>query len=536
MKRDVTLLLLFLYAVLAFSNDKRHVSSHEQTPRSTEKRQFRGAWIATVANIDWPSHKAMPADSQMMEMRTTLDSLRATGVNAVLFQARPCADALYRSDKEPWSAFLSGKQGTPPDSLPYDPLDSLITLAHDRCMEAHVWLNPYRAAMTDKVNTLDSTHPYFQHPEWFLSFGGRLYFNPGIDSVRDYLLDIVSDIVTRYDLDALVFDDYFYPYPIPQKEFPDLPTYKENPRGFSTLADWRRDNVNMTIAAVSEKVRQLKPWVQFGISPFGVWRHQADDTRGSNTVKALTNYDDLYADVLYWIDNDLLDYVSPQLYWEKGHRLASYDILLPWWCQNKGSANLYISLYASGFSQNKRISAWQTPNEIARQLTTNRQDSTRADVSGEIFYSTKYFLRNEQGLLDSLRNDFYRDVALTPFSKLAIRDKRMEAVFRTKQPHNVTIHQIERDEQPDSVVITWDAVEEEGGKAPLYYVVYAFEGHKYVGDTSTGQNIIALTRQPTVDITEFCQDKHGRYSFVVTTFNRYRLESLPASCETVRLR
>lgn len=527
MKRFVILLLLIAHVLLTWGQT-------DETYKNA-KRQFRGAWIATVANIDWPSHKGMPADSQMMEMRFMLDSLRSIGINAVLFQARPCADALFRSDKEPWSAYLNGTQGTPPDSLPYDPLDSLISMAHERCMEAHVWLNPYRAAMSDKINTLDSMHPYFRHPDWFLTYGGRLYFNPGIDSVRDYLLDIVSDIVTRYDLDALVFDDYFYPYPIPKTAFPDYKTYKDNPRGFSTLSDWRRDNVNKTMAAVSQTVHQLKPWVHFGISPFGVWRHQDSDPRGSQTKKALTNYDDLYADVMNWIDNDLLDYVSPQLYWEKGHSLASYDILLPWWSQQKGKANLYISLYASGFSQNKRSLAWQTPNEIERQLASNRTDTLRNDVKGEIFYSTKYFLQNEQGLLDSLTNNYYANFALPPYSNLTINDKRMEAALRTPQPHNVSLHLTKRNQQPDSVIITWDAVNEQDGKAPLYYIVYAFEGHKYVGDTSMAQNIIAVTRQPFADITQFCSDKDGHYTFVVTTFNRYRIESLPASCVSKRL-
>ena len=291
---------------------------------------FRGAWIATVANIDWPSTEAVGNDSlQKAEMVWILDSLQSLGINAVIFQVRPTADALYQSEYEPSSHWLMGKQG---DSLTYDPLAWTIEQAHERHMEVHVWLNPYRVnlAKTD-TSTICADHIWRKHPEWFWEYNKQWYFNPGLDITREWICTIVQDIVYRYDIQAIHMDDYFYPYPVGGKPLPDVETYKKYPRGFDNIEDWRRDNVNRAIQEISATIHECKDSVQFGISPFGVWRNASVDSTGSKTTAGITNYDDLYADIRLWIREGWIDYVLPQLYWEIGKKAADYETLAHWW-------------------------------------------------------------------------------------------------------------------------------------------------------------------------------------------------------------
>ena len=365
---------------------------------------FKGAWIATVANIDWPTPEAVGNDTmQQAEMVWLLDSLQAIGINAIVFQVRPTADALYKSEYEPTSHWLTGTQG---DSLSWDPLEWTIKQAHQRKMEVHAWLNPYRVnlAKTD-TSVICAEHIWRKHPDWFWEYNKQWYFDPGLDVTREWICTIVQDIIQRYDVQAIHMDDYFYPYPVGKKQLPDIETFKKYPRGFEDIRDWRRNNVNLAIQAISETIHECKDSVQFGISPFGVWRNASVDSTGSATTAGITNYDDLYADIRLWIQKGWIDYVLPQLYWEIGKKAADYEVLAHWWANEvKGTkCQLYIGMAPYRLEGAKRDNPWGQGNEIGRQMKLNR---TIPEITGECFYSTRPLLRNPRGVCDTIK-EFY---------------------------------------------------------------------------------------------------------------------------------
>ena len=369
---------------------------------------FRGAWIATVANIDWPSPEAVgDTQKQQEEMVWILDSLESVGINAIIFQVRPTSDALYQSELEPISHWLTGTQGTWGEQEPWDPLAWTIEQAHERNMEVHVWLNPYRVnlAKTD-TSILALDHIMRQHPEWFWCYAKQWYFDPGLDITCDWICTVVSDIVDRYDIQAIHMDDYFYPYPAGGKPLPDTKTFEQYPRGFTDIRDWRRANVNRAIEEISRAIHECKPEVQFGISPFGVWRNASVDSTGSATQAGITNYDDLYADIRLWIQKGWIDYVLPQLYWEIGKKVADYEILAHWWANEvKGTkCQLYIGMAPYRLEGASPKTAWGQGNEIGRQMRLNR---TIEEISGECFYSTRPLLRNPRHVCDTIR-EIYR--------------------------------------------------------------------------------------------------------------------------------
>lgn len=377
-----------------------------------EPISFRGAWIATVANIDWPSKEAVgDTEKQQEEMIWLLDSLEAIGINAIIFQVRPTADALYYSELEPVSHWLTGKQGSWDNSqftihnlqLPWDPLAWTIEQAHQRGMEVHVWLNPYRVNLaTTDTSILAAGHIFRQHPEWFWSYNKQWYFDPGLEVTREWICTIVQDIIERYDVQAIHMDDYFYPYPAGGKQLPDSESFAKHPRGFEDIREWRRDNVNLAIQAISETIHECKDSVEFGISPFGVWRNASVDSTGSATTAGITNYDDLYADIRLWIQKGWIDYVLPQLYWEIGKKAADYEVLAHWWANEvKGTkCKLYIGMAPYRLEGASAKSAWGKGNEISRQMRLNR---TIPEISGECFYSTRPLLRNPRGVCDTIR-------------------------------------------------------------------------------------------------------------------------------------
>ena len=282
------------------------------------KYEFRAAWIATVENIDWPSKKGLSVDSQKVEFIRQLDMHRRNGLNAVVVQIRPAADALYPSSYEPWSEWLTGAQGRPPSPY-YDPLEFMIEETHKRGMEFHAWCNPYRAVFAIGKSSIVPDHITRQHPDWFVRFGNTLYFDPGNKEVQQYVTTVIRDIVRRYDIDGLHFDDYFYPYDIfedrPGHDFPDKASYAKYGNGM-TEGDWRRSNTDSIIVQVGRAIKEEKPHCKFGISPFGIWRNKRTDPEGSETQAGQTNYDNLYADILLWLKNGWIDYVAPQIYFE----------------------------------------------------------------------------------------------------------------------------------------------------------------------------------------------------------------------------
>ena len=395
--------IFFLTAVGGLTTQWSY-SANGLTGEAGQTISFRGAWIATVANIDWPTPEAVGNDSlQQAEMVWLLDSLQAIGINAIVFQVRPTADALYKSEYEPTSHWLTGTQG---DSISWDPLEWTIKQAHQRKMEVHVWLNPYRVnlAKTD-TSVICAEHIWRKHPDWFWEYNKQWYFDPGLDVTREWICTIVQDIIQRYDVQAIHMDDYFYPYPVGKKQLPDAETFKKYPRGFEDIRDWRRNNVNLAIQAISETIHECKDSVQFGISPFGVWRNASVDSTGSATTAGITNYDDLYADIRLWIQKGWIDYVLPQLYWEIGKKAADYEVLAHWWANEvKGTkCQLYIGMAPYRLEGAKRDNPWGQGNEIGRQMKLNR---TIPEITGECFYSTRPLLRNPRGVCDTIK-EFY---------------------------------------------------------------------------------------------------------------------------------
>lgn len=372
------------------------------------KYEFRGVWVATVENIDWPSKRTLSTEAQKREFINLLDMHKRNGMNAVVVQIRPVADAFYPSQLEPWSEYLTGQQGKPPYPY-YDPLEFMINETHKRGMEFHAWLNPYRAVFSIAKSSIAPNHITKIHPEWFLDYGGKRYFDPGNKDAQKFVESVVQDVVRRYNVDAIHFDDYFYPYRIPGKEFPDGKSFQKYGNGM-TRDDWRRSNVDSIIVMLSRIIKQEKPYCQFGISPFGVWRNSNKDPEGSNTTAGQTNYDDLYADILLWLKNGWIDYVAPQLYWETGHRVVAFETLTDWWAHHAYGRNLYIGqgIYRA---LEPRSYAWHNKKELPAQI---RQLRSFPEIQGSIFFSSKTFASNPNGWNDSLRTNYYRYPAICP--------------------------------------------------------------------------------------------------------------------------
>ena len=370
------------------------------------KPEFRGVWVATVDNIDWPSRGNYNSDSQKVEFIKLLDMHQRNGMNAMIVQIRPVTDAFYPSQYEPWSEFLTGTQGRPP--MPYyDPLEFMINETHKRGMEFHAWMNPYRAVFNIGKSSIAASHISRIHPEWFLTYGDKRYFDPGNKEAQQFVNNVVKDVVSRYAVDAVHFDDYFYPYRIAGKEFPDNANYLRYGNGMNK-EDWRRSNVDSIILMLSTTIKKANQKCQFGISPFGVWRNDDKDPEGSKTKAGQTNYDDLYADILLWLRNGWIDYVAPQLYWEFGNKAAPYEILLDWWSKHTYGRNCYIGL---GVYRANSNAAWKDITQLPRQIEALRNTP---NIQGMIFFSSRSFNNNPNGWSDSLRLEYFKEPVKTP--------------------------------------------------------------------------------------------------------------------------
>ncbi|MEZ4321705.1 MAG: family 10 glycosylhydrolase [Myxococcota bacterium] len=379
------------------------VPEPEPVPVSTidvgHTRELRGVWVATVANIDFPSRPGLPAEAQQAELVAMLDLFQSLGFNAVFFQVRPEGDAFYRSDLEPWSRFLTGVQGQDPG---YDPLDFVVREAHARGIAVHAWFNPYRAKTTRKANAV-APHLSVLSPDTTRTYGALLWMDPGVAEVRERTVAVVRDVVTRYDIDGVHFDDYFYPYPN-GTVFPDQATYGAYVAegGTLDLADWRRENVNTLVREVASTVREVKPWVAFGVSPFGIYRPgQPEGIRG------LDQYADIYADPLTWVDEGSVDYLAPQLYWPSTQKAQAHDELLHWWADTVGDkATVYVGNY---LSQVGATPAWSV-DEFRHQHSSAREHS---GIDGNIWFSGKPLLDDRQGVR-AMFTELYDHPALPP--------------------------------------------------------------------------------------------------------------------------
>jgi uncharacterized lipoprotein YddW (UPF0748 family) len=359
---------------------------------SQKGEPLRGAWLTTVDNIDWPSRKGLSVKEQQTELLNIFDILNQRKFNAVFFQIRPSADAFYQSSYEPWSIYLTGEQGADPG---WDPLAFAITEAHKRGLQLHAWINPYRAVQNINGAPVSPGHITNLHPEWFITYGRQKLFNPGLPEVWKHIVDVVCEIATKYDVDGIHMDDYFYPYRQPGKPFPDQSTFHKY-QGNLTIDDWRRGNVDTVIHMLHDALHKIKPQIPFGISPFGVWRNRSADPRGSDTRAGQTNYDDLYADILKWLEQGWIDYAAPQLYWECGNRLCDYHTLAKWWKDHSYGKPIFAGL--ASYRVGEKTPSWSNASGILKQHSLARTYG----LDGVIFYNTRSILKNKFSWADKL--------------------------------------------------------------------------------------------------------------------------------------
>jgi uncharacterized lipoprotein YddW (UPF0748 family) len=349
------------------------------------KKEFRGVWIATVNNLDWPSAPGLSVEVQKRELTELIEKIEKLNLNAVFLQIRPTSDALYESDTEPWSYFLTGKQGRPM-TPEFDPLAFAIELCHSKNIELHAWFNPFRVRNSShfKLNSLNFAS---KHPLYIRDYDHKQFLDPGIPQVRKHIISVIMEVVRKYNIDAVHLDDYFYPYPANGLKFPDLKTFHQYGKGYypKKLNDWRRENINIFISDLHDSIKAIKPKLRLGISPFGIWRNKKDDANGSPGTKGLTSYDDLYADVYKWLSKDWIDYVIPQLYWEQGNRFGDFETMVKWWSSHSFGKQLIIgqALYKSTGPAN----IFLNPTEISDQIKILRKSE---QVGGFALYSATH--------------------------------------------------------------------------------------------------------------------------------------------------
>ena len=394
-----------------FDSEEARASSFVYVSHSLPEipREFRGVWIATVANIDWPISGTDSWEKQKKDYLALLDYYKGLHFNAVIVQIRTAGDALYPTKLAPWSKYLTGQQGTAPKTQE-NPLNWMIDAAHQRGLEFHAWLNPYRATMDLNTAGLNPSHDFHKHRKWMLKYGSKWYYDPGLPEVKTHLLQIIDEVVENYDIDAIHFDDYFYPYREPNLEFPDQASYAAYKKPGQSKDDWRRQNVDELILALSQTIKSKKPWVQFGISPFGVWRNKSKDPKGSPTQAGQTNYDDLFADVLNWMKNGWIDYLIPQLYWSMEHRLASHRILADWWSNNSYGVPVYLGNGPYKIREDSDV-AWKGPKELITQVHYGR---TLPQIQGNAFFSARSIYTKNQDIAQLLKKEVYDRPVLPP--------------------------------------------------------------------------------------------------------------------------
>lgn len=476
------------------------VFAQVQTGSAYPKREFRAAWIQSVNG----QFRGMPTEKLKQNLIGQLNSLEKAGINAIIFQVRPEADALYASRLEPWSRFLTGVQGKAPEPY-WDPMQFMIDECHKRGMEFHAWINPYRTKTTLK-SELAPNHVYNIHPEWFVTYGDQLYFDPALPESRRHICMVVSDIVSRYDVDAIHMDDYFYPYPIKGKDFPDDASFARFGGGFSNKGDWRRSNVNVLIKKLHETIREIKPWVKFGVSPFGIYRNESSDPLGSKT-KGLQNYDDLYADVLLWAREGWIDYNIPQIYWHIGHPVADYETLVKWWARNTENRPLFIGQSVMNTVQNADPKN-PSINQLPRKMALQRAYQT---IGGSCQWPASAVVENVGKYRDALIAEYHKYPALPPVFDFI--DNEAPAKVRKMKPVWTE----------DGYILFWTApkYKEEMNRA-VQYVVYRFNDKEKV-NIDDPSHIVAITRDNFYKLPY--EDGKTKYRYVVTALDRLHNES-----------
>ncbi|MCR5131082.1 MAG: family 10 glycosylhydrolase [Prevotella sp.] len=494
MKFNVKNLLLTILTTLM-------VTATETNAQTTPKREFRGAWIQCVNG----QFQGMGTANMQQTLRYQLDELQKDGVNAIIFQVRPECDALYESKLEPWSRFLTGVQGQVPSPY-WDPLAWMIKECHQRGMELHAWINPYRAR-TKTTTALARNHIAITHPERVFAYDGLQVLNPALPENRNYICKVVEDIISRYDVDGLHIDDYFYPYPVAGQTIPDDAEYQKYSNGIRNRGDWRRYNVNLFIKQLSETIKKTKPWVKFGVSPFGIYRNKRNDPKLGSETNGLQNYDDLYADVLLWVNNGWIDYCVPQIYWEIGHSAADYKTLITWWNRYAGNRPLFI-----GEDVERTVKHADPQNPNSHQLPAKmRLHNQMRNVDGTVLWYAKAAVDNVGNYGHALRNVYWKNPALQPLMPF----------IDSKAPKKA--RSVKVDWQPNGPVLTWKQPKgKKWGDVVNRYVVYRF-GPKEKVNLSDASKIVTITYD-----TQYKLPYRGgdvKYTYVVTALDRMSNES-----------
>lgn len=494
-KKDYTLFNIVLLAVLSFFLCTNVFAQ--------KKREMRGAWIQCVNG----QFQGMGTKKMQETLSYQLDELQKDGCNVIIFQVRPECDALYESKLEPWSRFLTGVQGKAPSPY-WDPLQWMITECHKRNMELHAWINPYRAK-TKTTKELASSHYCSLHPDRYFQYDSQYILNPALQVNRIYICQVVQDIVSRYDVDGLHMDDYFYPYPAAGQTIPDDADFQRFNNGIKDKNDWRRYNVDMFVKQVCDVIHNTKPWVKFGISPFGIYRNQKSSPIGSKT-NGLQNYDDLYADILLWVNNGWLDYCVPQLYWQIGHTAADYDELIHWWNRNCSKRPLVI-----GEDVERTVKYTDPQNANSHQLPAKmRLHNSLPNVKGAVLWYAKAAVDNIGNYGTFLRQNYWNHPALQPEMKF----------LGTKSPGKVT--KLKVIDMPEGNVLFWTAPKGKDWQTEATkYVVYAFKSGEKV-NLESASNIIAITSQTFCNLPSV--NGKTKYTYVITALNRIQNEGKAA--------
>ena len=465
------------------------------------KREFRGAWIQCV------NGQFMGKSTGQIQAKLThqLDELQKDGVNAIIFQVRAECDALYESNIEPWSKFLTGEQGKAPSPY-WDPLAWMVKECHKRNMELHAWINPYRAKHgSTNVSALASDHVAIKQPELCFVYGNLIILNPGLQEAADYTCRVAADIVRRYDIDGFHIDDYFYPYPSPGETIPDQALFQRQPNGFRNIGDWRRDNVNRFVKQLGETIHRMKPWVKFGVSPFGIYRNKRSDPNGSET-NGLQNYDDLYADVLLWVNNGWVDYCVPQIYWEIGNRAADYKTLITWWNKNAANRPLYIG------EDIERTAKYPDPsNPKSHQLPAKHRLHQQCDnVSGTVLWYAQTAADNVGNIGHTLRDNYWKYPALPPLMPF-LDDKAPSPVKKLKFKWT-----------ENGPILSWKAPKgKKWGDVANRYVIYRFEEGEKV-ELDDASKILTVSNGNSLKLPYV---KEKKFTYVVTALDRVGNES-----------
>lgn len=492
MKSKIPFFILIIFLIFGFSGDL--------LAQKYPKREFRAGWIQII-NGQFQGLSTAQAQQRLLNQ---LDALKKANMNAVIFQIRAEGDALYESNLEPWSRFLTGQQGKAPNPY-WDPLAFMVEECHKRGMELHAWINPYRAMMNINKE-LAYSHPYIKNPERFIQYGNQLFFDPALQENRNYICSIVSDIVNRYDVDAIHMDDYFYPYPKDGMEFNDDPSFRRLGSAYTDKGDWRRDNVNLLIKQIHETVREIKPWVKFGVSPFGIYRNERSNPFGSRT-NGLQNYDDLYADVLLWVNKGWVDYNIPQIYWHVGHPVADYQVLVDWWAKNSSNRPLFI-----GQSVPNTIQHADPNNPNMNQLPLKmRIQRSYQSVGGSCQWPATSVVANEGRYLDALVSEYNKYPSLVPVFDF-MDDKAPKSVRKVKSLWTI-----------DGYMLFWTAPKAKTlMDEAIRYVIYRFERGEKI-DLEDPSHIVAITPNEYYKLPYV--DGQKKYTYVVTALDRLHNES-----------